>query len=236
MNSIARRIWERVRVSLFPTKVDLGAREWSAIDGSDERLRYEFPLHKDAVIVDLGGYKGQWTSDIFSRYCCNVHVFEPVGKFAAAIRERFHLNPKIKVHEVALGHSPRMELITLCADGSSVLREGSEKEEIEFVDAIKYFADHSIVTIDLAKVNIEGGEYELFPVLLDSGFIKNIRYLLIQFHYLNSESDDEMVAICKRLESTHRLKFRFNYVWECWELKPDQDAERATNHSKTVQQ
>lgn len=234
MNSIVRRFWGRIRSSLFPTKADLGVREWNTADGSDERLRYEFPLNSNSVIVDLGGYKGQWASDIFSRYSCVVHVFEPVAEFAAAIRDRFYLNPKVIVHEVALGRLPRTELITLCADGSSVLRDGGQKERIEFVDAIKYFSDQAIDKIDLAKVNIEGGEYELLPVLLDSGFINNIRYLLIQFHHLGAESDLKVATICTRLEATHRLIFRFDYVWECWELRTDQD-ESTANQSNTVQ-
>jgi hypothetical protein len=38
----------------------------------------EYDLNADSVCIDIGGYEGQWASDIFGRYGCTIHVFEPV--------------------------------------------------------------------------------------------------------------------------------------------------------------
>ena len=49
---------------------------------------------------------------------------------------------------------------------------------VEFVDSEK------ITEIDLLKINIEGGEYDVIPRLLDTKMINKIKYIQIQFHML----------------------------------------------------
>ena len=46
-------------------------------NNGDKTLRLNYPLTDKSIVLDLGGYEGQWASDIFSRYCCFIHVFEP---------------------------------------------------------------------------------------------------------------------------------------------------------------
>ena len=56
-------------------------RPWFAEDGDyTYRLNYD-SLDKNSIVVDLGGYKGQWASDIFSKYQSRVFVFEPVAAY-----------------------------------------------------------------------------------------------------------------------------------------------------------
>lgn len=40
-----------------------------------ENLRYNYDLNEDSVVFDLGGYKGEWTEKIFSKYRCYIYVF-----------------------------------------------------------------------------------------------------------------------------------------------------------------
>ncbi|MGY3211139.1 hypothetical protein [Mucilaginibacter sp. HD30] len=39
-------------------------------DGGDEMFRYTFDLTSESLVIDLGGYLGQWASDIYTRYNC----------------------------------------------------------------------------------------------------------------------------------------------------------------------
>ena len=32
-------------------------------------------LNEKSVVFDIGGYNGQWTSEIFSKYCCAFSIF-----------------------------------------------------------------------------------------------------------------------------------------------------------------
>lgn len=218
---LLKKILHRIRVLVRPTEMDLAVRGWMATDAGDERLRYEFELDSSSVVLDVGGYRGQWASDIFARYGCRVVICEPVSIFSEKIKTRFKKNPKIEVHQVALGRSARTELISVCEDGSSTLRNNGSKETIRFVEAKDFLGSSLGASIDLVKINIEGGEYELMPVLIDTGWIRRIRYVLVQFHEISPTSESEMEAIWEKMKETHRLLYRYKYVWECWERKEE---------------
>src|SRR4051794_32654586 len=70
---------------------------WHAMNG-DTTLRLDFPLDTSSVVADVGGYQGQWASDIYARFRCRIHVYEPAAECADRIRERFEHNPDIVVH------------------------------------------------------------------------------------------------------------------------------------------
>ena len=200
---------------LFPTELDNEVKRWSA-DGGDERLRYDYDLDSHSLVIDLGGYKGQWASDIYARYNCRVLVFEPVKPFSEKIQKRFSKNPKIEVYCLALGESRRQETISLGDDGSSVYRKGSAKEVIQFEDVAAFLAKHDITRIDLMKVNIEGGEYELLPRLFEAGLVHKIKHLQIQFHDIAPDSTLRMEKLRKELEKTHTPTYQYKFVWENW--------------------
>src|SRR4051794_9903313 len=68
----------------------------------DKTRRLDYPLDSKSVVFDLGGYEGQWASDITARFGCQVHVFEPLPAYAEAIKARFAGNPRIKVYPFGL--------------------------------------------------------------------------------------------------------------------------------------
>jgi FkbM family methyltransferase len=215
MNLILRRVFARMRTSLFPTEHDLEIKKWFEVDG-DEVRRFDYDLNSDSLVMDLGGYKGQWASDIYSMFNCRVIVFEPVNSFAKKISKRFLRNPKIEVFCMALGASKRQETIALSADGTSVYADSHEKETIQFEDVANFLLEHGIQHVDLLKINIEGGEYELLPRLLESGFINNIKHIQIQFHDIASDSESRMEKICNELSKSHRPTYQYKFVWENW--------------------
>lgn len=218
MSSILRRIIDRIRVSLFPSPHDIELRRWYAAD-DNEGLRYNYDLNANSIVVDLGGYKGQWASDIYARFNCRILVFEPVRSFVESIEKRFEKNPQIEVFPFALGARKRTEVISLNADGSSVFKGSGETELVQFEDAVEFLASHDIGRIDLLKINTEGGEYEFLPKLIDSGLVKNTRHIQIQFHDIARDSVERMNEICARLEETHFPTYRFRFVWENWSLR-----------------
>jgi hypothetical protein len=66
------------------------------------------------------------------------------------------------------------------------------------------------------KINIEGGEYELLPRMIESGIIDKIKLLQIQFHEISEDSLSQMNKIREKLKSTHNQVFAYPFVWECW--------------------
>ena len=59
-------------------------RAWVKADG-DHSLRQNYPLDSDSVVLDVGGYHGDWAEKIVTEFDSNVYVFE-IGR--ASCRER----------------------------------------------------------------------------------------------------------------------------------------------------
>ena len=78
---------------------------------------------------------------------------------------------------------------------------------------------NKIERIDLMKMNIEGGEYDLLDHLIETGFIRNIENIQVQFHDFVPEAKQRMMKIQKELSKTHRLTYQYIFVWENWRRK-----------------
>src|SRR2546426_3574238 len=137
----------------------LAHADWLATNG-DKTFRLDYPLNRDSIVLDVGGFEGQWTSDIFSRYMCRIHIFEPVPEFANRIARRFAANDRIKLHRLALGARSGDVALTVKGDTSSVFLKGEGRVTIQVITAESVFESERIDEVDLMKVNIEGGEYD----------------------------------------------------------------------------
>lgn len=188
---------------------------WLEADG-DRTLRLDYPLSKNDVVLDVGGFGGQWASDIYARYRCKVHVFEPVPRFAQRIAERFACNPDITVHSIGLGATEEIGTVSVSGDASSFFRAGTSKERVPVVAMKDWCESHDIGEIALIKINIEGGEYPLLDHIIDTGLIKRIRELQIQFHDFVPDAQSHMQEIQRRLLETHRPTWQYRYIWENW--------------------
>jgi FkbM family methyltransferase len=214
---ITKKLWRMMRERYFPTNQQrIGAKYYA--DGGDLHFRYEYDLTADSLVMDLGGYRGQWSSDIFSRYLCTIYVFEPVRFYAERIQNRFAGNPKIHVLPFGLGGSSRKEMISVNEDSSSIFRDFNDKQEVEIVDCSTWLRNENITSVDLMKVNIEGGEYELLERLIETALIGIVRNLQVQFHEISQESRVRMERIQNELRNTHSLTYQYPFVWENWVL------------------
>lgn len=190
-------------------------RAWHAVDG-DRTLRLDYDLDADSVVLDVGGFEGQWASDVFARFTPTIHVFEPVAAQAEAITRRFARNDRIHVHPVGLaGRDAEVDLVVDGERSSTVTGRGAT-ERVRLVAAADEFARLGFDRIDLLKSNIEGGEYELLEHLLDAGVVPRITDLQVQFHDLGPASVARMRAIQRRLDETHELRWQHELVWESW--------------------
>lgn len=191
---------------------------WFEIQG-DKTLRLDYDLNENSLVFDVGGYEGQWASDIFSKYCCFIHVFEPVEEFARNIEKRVCKNKKIVVHRCGLSNKNETVKITLDKDGSSTFKTGVNTEDVVLVKAIDFMQENNIQKIDLMKINIEGGEYDLLEHLMDIEFIKNIKNIQVQFHDIFPDAEQRMTRVQEKLEKTHYLTYNYPFVWENWRKK-----------------
>lgn len=188
---------------------------WFDANG-DKTLRLTYDLCEDSTVFDLGGYEGQWASDIYAMYRCSIYVFEPVEEFAKKIQKRFERNDNIHVHQIGLSGVGRSTRVYLNRDSTSAFKQTPQCREINLVRADDFLVTHKIDKIDLMKINIEGGEYDLLDHLLETGWIKRIRDIQVQFHDFVPDAEPRMKRIQIGLSRTHTLTYQYPFVWENW--------------------
>jgi FkbM family methyltransferase len=194
-------------------------REWLKADG-DRTLRVDYPLDQDSIVVDVGGYRGDWASDIFSRYCCRIHIVEPLPGFVETLRTRFQGNPSVEIHALALGAEESLVPMATSADASSLHKSTSENSTlVPMTPAGAFLSELNVDQIDLMKVNIEGSEYDLIDDLHKTGWLVRIRDLQIQFHDFVPDAERLLQRAERLLEQTHERTYHFKFVWDNWRLR-----------------
>jgi len=188
-------------------------------NNGDQTYRLDYDLNEKSLVFDVGGYEGQWASDIFSKYCCKIYIFEPVPQFADKIKDRFSKNKNITVYGFGLSNKTCHGKISIERDSSSIFKKSSNMQSIKLIRAIDFIQENNISKIDLIKINIEGAEYDLLEHLIECGFIKNIHDIQIQFHGFIPNAEERMAKIQNELTKTHYLTFQYPFVWENWRIK-----------------
>ncbi|WP_367849024.1 FkbM family methyltransferase [Rhodoferax sp. WC2427] len=192
-------------------------RKWVQ-DKGDSTLRLAYTLNSGSVVFDIGGYKGDFANALYQQYQCPIYIFEPVSDFYQICEARFSGNTKIKCFNYGLSNTDSEIFISRDDDASSTARQtsGHLKEKIALKDMATTMENLHVHEIDLLKINIEGGEYDVLPRLIETGFIKNIRFLQIQFHDFIPNAVEMREKIRGQLASTHREQWNYPFVWESW--------------------
>lgn len=195
-------------------------KKWYDDPGHEQR-RFTYALDGNSVVFDLGGYKGEFAKDIYCRYGCRVFIFEPVKKFYEHIKTEFSNNKNINVFQFGLGPGDFLTEISLDENASSIFTHGDGRQEkISIKSFNNFIEEQGISRIDLMKVNIEGGEYDLIESILAAGNAGKIVNLQVQFHdFIIENAANRMHAIYKQLEQTHELTWHYEFVWDNWKLK-----------------
>jgi FkbM family methyltransferase len=213
LTRVVRHIVMRVR---YPGRVKV-TRAWRDANG-DKTLRLQYPLSADSVVLDVGGFEGQWASDTYAMYRCRIHVFEPVPPFAQQIATRFKANPDITVHPYGLGARNEQLAMAILGDKSSTLQRSSTTCQATIKMAADFFQEHHLTHVDLMKINIEGGEFDLLEHMLDTNLIAKIDNIQVQFHHFIPDAKEKTVRLQKRLAQTHQLTWQYPFVWENWRI------------------
>ncbi len=217
-SSVLRRIGKRISEDKEWTAL---LKKWNKLD-KEKQYRTNYPdLERDSVVFDLGGYKGQWASDIYARYQCKIHVFEPHPYFVLKINERFEKNEDIKVFDFGLGDGNEQLMMSSREDSSSTFGKGEDQVEVNLIEAEEYMNNNNIEWIDLMKINIEGGEYKLLDHLITTNRIKKIKNIQVQFHHFVPNAEQLMSNLHKKLARTHQTTYSYRFFWENWKLKEE---------------
>lgn len=206
---------------MYDNSKDVG--KWFA-DGGDAKFRYDYPLGPLSIVVDLGGYHGEFADKLYKKFGCEVHVFEPIKEFYLLCGKTNKQNPGVKVYPYGIsGYTEGAVEISLEADGSSIFKaeQAKNKTEIYIKPVSQLFDENRLALphIHLLKLNVEGAEYEIIEALLKEGWITKVTNLQVQFHTFVADAEARRDAIHKQLAETHELKWNYPFVWESWTSK-----------------
>jgi len=219
--NLSKRFFDKIARTLYHPQPTVKQQAWDGFcRAGGEQLRFDYKdLNANSVVFDLGGYEGQWASDIYGRFRSKIYVFEVYTPFYNNIKQRFSRNQDIKVFNFGLASKDTTAQISVDEYSTSIFKKSNDMVEIELKTAADFIIDNKIEKIDLVKINIEGGEYDLLPHLIATGTIKKIKDLQIQFHEFVPDAYDEMINIRKQLSATHYSTYQFDFIWENWTLK-----------------
>jgi len=222
--TLLRLLLGKIGDVIYKSEYEMNRDKWYS-DGCEESKKIDFPgLNSNSIVLDAGGWRGDWASDIYSRYKPTIHVFEPVQEYAQFISKRFEMNSQIIVHSYGLGAMDQKMPIYIGREGSSIFMNkntSSLVSEIEICDVYKYFEEKHLDRIDLFKINIEGGEYDLLDRVFEKKLHTSINRFLIQFHDFVEDAVVRRNEVRAKLAETHDLLFDYPFVWEYWMQKPN---------------
>jgi len=123
-------------------------KKWRKLD-REKAYRTNYPeLNEQSIVFDLGGYQGQWASDIYAQHLAKIYVFEPHPVYGKNIKKRFQKNKSIEVFNYGLGAKDEQKMLSTDEESSSVFAEGKNQVAIQLKTAATFIQDHHINKID----------------------------------------------------------------------------------------
>ena len=186
-------------------------------------LMYDVELDHGGVVFDVGAHHGDWCSVIAARYAPTLYAFEPDPMSSPRLRAALAVHPKATALRYGLGAASATAHLTLAGPGSSLYGAGASfgTRAVEIRDVVAVLETLAPTGVDLMKVNIEGGEYDLLDRVIAGGWLPRVRQLLVQFHEWHPKAYRRRRAIRRALARTHHEVWGYAWLWELWRRLPD---------------
>ena len=175
------------------------------------------------MVIDAGAYEGNFAKTIAEKYDCRVIGFEPITEFHTKARATCAHLAKVTIFNLGLSGETRDEEFAIANDSTGQFKD-KDFRKVERVTLINIAAMvHCLpdipLIVDLLKLNIEGGEYEVMERILEDKIAHRFRNFQIQFHTCAPDYEARHAAICAGLALTHEPTFSEPWCWEGWTLK-----------------
>ncbi len=175
---------------------------------------------ENSVVMDVGGETGVWATQIYEKYAPRLKIYEPNPHSVAILRERFK-DTNAEIFPFGLGASDQTCLLSNDGMGSSIFAasrnyDAAEKMEVRIRDVREAFEELDLPEVDLIKINIEGGEYDLLPRMIETGLVRRFKIIRVQFHDWIPNAFAMRRRIVKQLAQTHDVEWSYPLVWESW--------------------
>jgi FkbM family methyltransferase len=179
----------------------------------------EADIDERSIVLDVGAFVGEWSEQISNRYGSTIYAFEPNPSALPALARRLANRPNVVRLEYGLGAADYTATMILAGPGSSIYSVDPELDtaEVQIRDVVGVLDELGIREVDLLKVNIEGGEYDLFDRLIESDWLPRVRLVSVQFHEWHPKAYRRRRAIRRALARSHTEVWCYPWVWEYWQ-------------------
>jgi len=205
-------------INIFLVAINLRNREYYyskwIVDRGDENLYTKYPLSTKSLVLDVGGYVGNFSDKINTLYNPKLIILEPVKKYFNVLKRKYSNCENIILYNYGLSNKNSLQKIYISADGTSLIKKSDISEKIKLMNAASFFKKYR--HIDLLSINIEGAEYDVLNRIIETGNIKKIKYLQIQFHSFVPNAINKRKDIVKNISKTHDIHFSYPFVWEAF--------------------
>lgn len=213
-SSLARRLYG---VKLFINNGPTDTTRWFLFNC--ENLKYKIDLNERGVILDIGSYRGAYSSKLMVRHPENTYwLYEPIPDYFKVCLNRFKKEKNVLLNQAAVTSNGRNVLIKIDGLRSREV-ESSDSRAIEHKSVSIQEIFNSLSEIELLKMNIEGMEFECLEQLVSSNSLIKARYLLIQFHKFEDDSHQRRESLHRKFEKDFDTLFSYEWMWELWVRK-----------------
>lgn len=170
-------------------------------------------LSAQAIVVDLGANRGEFSRQIISTYGCKSYAFEANPVLAERIVGTNNLT--VFNYAVAREHGKLRFRIAANDEESTIERDPTMVSrdiiEVPSVHLEKFLQSQSIPRIDVLKMDIEGAEIEVLESCSDE-FLTHIGQASIEFHDFLGMTPPE--AIDRTVKRFNSLGFACIKIWQ----------------------
>jgi FkbM family methyltransferase len=171
-----------------------------------------------SVVLDVGAYSGEWSGQVSERYGSKVFAFEPDPTSFPKLVERLAKHRNARALDYGLGCRDHVASLALAGPGSSIYGANGAfgAAAVQIRDVSLVLDELGVDHVDLIKVNVEGGEYDLFDRLIETSWLHRIRLVSVQFHEWHPKAHTRRRRIRRSLRETHEQVWNYPWVWEYW--------------------
>lgn len=186
-----------------------------------DMLRTTYPLNENSLVVDIGGFTGDWAMRIYCLYNCFIDIYEPHPDLAGDAARNFRGNQKVHVDQLGIGDkNGYLDLYGNTMNASFIPNSIGTVIKVPVRQASEIFAErYNTRKIDLLKINIEGAEYGVVPDLINNWDFSRVNHFLVQFHNSVPGYQKKREACRKLISKTHEMKWNYDYLFESWRRK-----------------
>ena len=206
--------------------------DWLYTKTNQDRRRYEYgshpyhtgPISNNPTFFDVGAYNGEWSQIMTEKYGGTSHIFEIQPAAIKNLKKKFKSSPNIFVNPFGLASSEYTSTVPYtgsndCFSLFPAFNHG-KTTKVKFKNIKSFIEINNITSIDVIKINIEGGEYDLLEYMIQENLHTLCKNLQIQFHaqYPIPNFFQRYRNITNTLQQSHQKTLDFFFVWENWKL------------------